>query len=116
MVQDARTHGEDWDGLGLVLGPFIIAGGALWSALHAGLAVWLWRVRRARGPLTSVGTASAAVGLALAWLGIVAPPLGVADFETVVVPTAVSVLVLLTGSLVMTRPGTDRPPAPGRPR
>jgi hypothetical protein len=104
MLQDARTHGEDWDGLGLFLGPFIVAGGLIWALLHASLAVWLVLSRRRREPLTAVGAVSAGVAGVVVMLGLFAELSGSATLGTLFLPVGVSLLVCAGGVGVVARP------------
>jgi hypothetical protein len=101
MAADARTHSDDWDGLGLIIGILLLFGGLLWSLPHAILALWLMRTRRAGRALTPVATASAVVGGGLLALLLLYVAVGGADLTTLLIPVCGCLLVLATGVLVI---------------
>ncbi len=101
MAEDASIHGEDWDGLGLFLGRFMVSGGLLWSFPHAILALWLIRRRRRGRALTPVGTASAVVAGGLMSLLLLYVAGDDAQLSTLLLPICGCVLVLVTGVLVV---------------
>jgi hypothetical protein len=106
MAQDARVHGEDWDGLGLLVGRFMVAGGLLWSFPHVILALWLvWARRRGRS-LALVGTASAVLAGGLLFLMLGYAAVGGAELNDLLVPIGGCTLVLVAGVLVV----ADRSP------
>ena len=101
MAADASSHGEDWDGLGLFLGTFMVLGGLLWSFPHAILALWLVRRRRSGRALARVGTASAVLAGGLLSLLLLYVAGGGAQLTTLLLPICGCVLVLATGVLVV---------------
>jgi hypothetical protein len=101
MAEDASTHGEEWDGLGLFVGKLLVAGGLLWLLPHVVLALWLVRARRRGHALTLVGLASVALSAALLSPLLLLVAVGDAQLTTLFIPVCVCVLVLVTGLLVV---------------
>ncbi|MBC9733973.1 hypothetical protein [Nocardioides marmotae] len=101
MVNDARTQGEDWDGLGLFFGGLMVVGGLLWSLPHVMLAWWLVRARRRGRALTPIGAASVALAGSLLLLLLFYVTSGAAQLSTLLVPICACVLVLTTGARVV---------------
>ena len=100
MAEDASTHSDEWDGLGLIIGILLVFGGLLWSLPHAILALWLMRARRADRALTPVATASAVLAGGLLTVLLLYVAVGGAQLTTLLVPVCACVLVLVTGVLV----------------
>jgi hypothetical protein len=69
VVDDARSHTDEFDGLGEFLGGVVAGVGLVWFAVHAALAGWLHRTRRRGRPLTAVGSVSAVAAVLLGLAG-----------------------------------------------
>src|SRR4051812_31471399 len=64
IANDTSTHADEWDGLGVIFGKLMVAGGLLWSFPHTILALWLIRTwRRGRAPARSARRALLVTGV-----------------------------------------------------
>jgi hypothetical protein len=96
-AEDASSHADEMDGLGVFVGELMTAAGLLWSGPPAGLAVGLARAaRRGRSP-KPVGVASAVLGGLQLALGIYCAASGAAQVGTMLPEISASLLVLVAG-------------------